>query len=132
MKLWFSSLLVDSFNGSVSSRRVVTFIAFILCAIDFWVELFNGRRVSDHTLDSMMYIVIAGLGFTASDKLTTMFGNTPPQPFSATNTTPAPVANNTPVTPVVTTQQPVANVTHTPIVTSQTSTPLPQYNSFPK
>lgn len=67
---WLNSLLGDGINGSVSSKRVVTLLAFLLCAVAFLTELFTDYSVSIHTLDSMMYIVIAGLGFTASEKFT--------------------------------------------------------------
>jgi hypothetical protein len=52
----------------VSSKRVVTFIAFLLCGIGFLADLFLGLKISNPIYDSMMYIVIAGLGFTASEK----------------------------------------------------------------
>lgn len=65
---WLNSLLRDSRTGDVSSKRAVTLLAFLLCAIEFLTELYLGQKVSEHTLDSMMYIVIAGLGFTASEK----------------------------------------------------------------
>jgi hypothetical protein len=68
MSQWLNSLLSDGINGTVSSKRVVTILAFILCAIGFLTELYTGHKVGDHTLDSMMYIVIAGLGLTASEK----------------------------------------------------------------
>lgn len=67
---WLNSLLSDGTNGSVSSKRVVTILAFLLCAIEFLTELFTGHKVDNHTLDSMMYIVIAGLGLVASEKFT--------------------------------------------------------------
>lgn len=67
---WLNSLLGDGTNGSVSSKRVVTLLAFLLCAVAFLTELYTDYEVSVHTLDSMMYIVIAGLGFTASEKFT--------------------------------------------------------------
>jgi len=67
---WLNSLLGDGTNGSVSSKRVVTLLAFVLCAVAFLTELYTEYSVSVHTLDSMMYIVIAGLGFTASEKFT--------------------------------------------------------------
>lgn len=67
---WLNSLLTDGTNGSVSSKRVITLLAFLLCATGFLTELYTGHKVSEHTLDSMMYIVIAGLGFTASEKFT--------------------------------------------------------------
>lgn len=68
--MWLSSMLADGQNGSVSSKRVVTFIAFLLCALAFVVDLFTTYKAEPHLFDSMMYIVIAGLGFTASEKFT--------------------------------------------------------------
>ena len=55
-------------DTAVSSKRVITFLAFLLCMIEFLGELFFQLDVKPHTLDSMMYIVIAGLGFTASER----------------------------------------------------------------
>ena len=70
MKSWLNSLLSDGHNNSVSSRRVVTILAFALCSLAFLTELFSDYQVSEPTYNSMMYIVIAGLGFTASEKFT--------------------------------------------------------------
>jgi hypothetical protein len=69
MKSWFASLLSDGINDCVSSKRVITLAAFVLCAIAFLSELFLNKKVTPQTFDAMMYIVIAGLGFTASEKL---------------------------------------------------------------
>jgi hypothetical protein len=65
---WLTSMLSDGTNNSVSSKRVITFIAFLLCSAAFMVDLFTIHKVQAHLFDSMMYIVIAGLGFTASEK----------------------------------------------------------------
>jgi len=65
---WLTSMLQDGSNGSISSKRVVTFLAFLLCAIAFCVDLFSQFTVTPALFDSMMYITIAGLGFTASEK----------------------------------------------------------------
>ena len=70
MKAWFFSLLADGHNGSVSSKRAITLFAFLLCSASFIGELFWNTKVASQTFDSMMYIVIAGLGFTASEKFT--------------------------------------------------------------
>lgn len=61
-------MLGDGTEGCVSSKRVVTLLAFILCSIAFIAELFWNYKVSSTTLENMMYIVIAGLGFTASER----------------------------------------------------------------
>ena len=65
---WLSSMLSDGENGSVSSKRVVTLLAFIMCGIAFMVDLFTEYKAEAHLFDAMMYIAIAGLGFTASEK----------------------------------------------------------------
>ena len=65
---WINSLLCDC-DGGVSSKRVVTLLAFVICAWGFIASVV-GYTVDAHLFDSMMYIVIAGLGFTASEKFT--------------------------------------------------------------
>ena len=65
---WLTSMLSDGTNNSVSSKRVVTLIAFLLCSIAFMVDLLTQYKANAKLFDSMMFIVIAGLGFTASEK----------------------------------------------------------------
>ena len=64
---WLTSMLSDGTNGSISSKRMITFLAFIVCAWGFVASVL-GFHVDAKLFDSMMYIVIAGLGFTASEK----------------------------------------------------------------
>ena len=68
MKDILASMLADGVDGSVSSKRVVTFIAFLLCAIGFLSNLFFGFKIDQFIFDAMMYIVVAGLGFTGLEK----------------------------------------------------------------
>jgi hypothetical protein len=56
-----------SSDPAVSSKRVITFLAFLLCAAAF-IAMIYGYTIDQKLFDSMMYIVIAGLGFTASEK----------------------------------------------------------------
>lgn len=51
-----------------SSKRVITFLAFLLLATGFIAEMFFEKKVNPTTYEYMMYIVIGGLGFTASEK----------------------------------------------------------------
>ena len=51
-----------------SSKRVITLLAFILIAVAFFAELVYERRVTQPTWDALLYIVLGGLGFTASEK----------------------------------------------------------------
>jgi len=55
-------------ESNPSSKRVITFLAFLLIAIAFFSELFFEKKVSPQTFDSIMYIVLGGLGFTATEK----------------------------------------------------------------
>jgi membrane protein CcdC involved in cytochrome C biogenesis len=66
MKDFFIKMLSE--EKKTSSKRVVTFAAFLLMATGFLVELFTDFQVSDNTFNALEYIVIAGLGFTASEK----------------------------------------------------------------
>ena len=63
------SMLSDGINATVSSKRVVTILAFLVCAGGFIADV-CGYKVDPKIFDSMMYIVLAGLGFTASEKFT--------------------------------------------------------------
>ena len=60
-------MLSDGHNDTVSSKRVVTLLAFLICAFAFVADIF-GYKVTPSLFDSMIYLVIAGLGFTASEK----------------------------------------------------------------
>ena len=64
---WLRSMLSDNADA-ISSKRVVTFLAFLLCAAAFVGDLVWVLKVDFPVFQSMMYIVIAGLGFTASEK----------------------------------------------------------------
>jgi hypothetical protein len=62
-------MLSDGSNNAVSSKRTVTILAFLMCSGGF-VASICGYTVDSKLFESMMYIVIAGLGFTASEKFT--------------------------------------------------------------
>jgi hypothetical protein len=67
---WYHSMLTDGTDEGISSKRVVTLLAFILCTIAFIANLFWNLSIDDKIFEGMMYIAIAGLGFTASEKFT--------------------------------------------------------------
>ncbi len=68
--LFLVKMLSGESETNPSSKRVITFLAFILVALGFIAELFFEKKVSPQTFDAMMYIVLGGLGFTASEKFT--------------------------------------------------------------
>ena len=63
---WLKSMLSD--GEVVSSKRVITFLSFLLCAAAFISQTWFDTKVDSKIFDSLMYIVLAGLGFTASEK----------------------------------------------------------------
>jgi hypothetical protein len=64
---YFKGVLGDS-KGTPSSKRVITFLFALLMAVAFVANLFYGYNVDAKLLDSVMYIVIAGFGFTGVEK----------------------------------------------------------------
>ena len=62
------SMLSDGVNGSISSKRVITFLATSLVALAFVLNLFWDLTVEQFMYDSMMMIVVAGLGTTVAEK----------------------------------------------------------------
>ena len=66
---WLNSMLSDGTNGSISSKRVITLLAFLVCVYGFIADV-HGYQITPSLFDSMVYLVIAGLGFTASEKFT--------------------------------------------------------------
>lgn len=65
--IWVKHMLSDS-TEIISSKRVITFLTFLLCAAAFIGNTWFGYKVDINLFNSLIYIVIAGLGFTASEK----------------------------------------------------------------
>jgi len=63
-----NGLLNDGHNNTLSSKRVITFLSFMLCGTAFIANLFWNFEVKQFMYESMVYLTIAGLGFTASEK----------------------------------------------------------------
>jgi hypothetical protein len=61
-------MLRDSHNESVSSKRVIAFVAFVLCAVAFIANLFWGLSVAPFMFDAMIYLAMVGIGATAVEK----------------------------------------------------------------
>ena len=60
-------ILADG-KGSPSSKRVITFLFALLMAIAFISNLYFDYSVDKELLDSAMYIIIAGFGFSGVEK----------------------------------------------------------------
>jgi hypothetical protein len=67
MNIWKECM---SSGSKVSSKRVVTLLSFVLMGIGFLANLFFDFKIDQQLFTSMEYIVIAGLGFTATEGFT--------------------------------------------------------------
>jgi hypothetical protein len=65
---FLAQILTAEGETNVSSKRFITLLAFVLLAVGFIAEMFFERRVNPQTYETMMYIVLGGLGLTASEK----------------------------------------------------------------
>lgn len=72
---FMGSMLQDGCDGSVSSKRVITLLSFVLCTMAFVGDLFWNLSVRPDLFDGMIYLTIAGLGFTASEKFANLGRN---------------------------------------------------------
>jgi hypothetical protein len=70
MKNFIVKMLSGEGEENPSSKRTITFLAFLLLATGVIAELFFEKKLNPQTLDVIMYIVLGGLGFTASEKFT--------------------------------------------------------------
>jgi hypothetical protein len=62
------SMLKDGDDDTISSKRVVTFSAFVLCAVAFVSNLFWGFEVKQFMYESMIYLAMAGLSVTVAER----------------------------------------------------------------
>ena len=84
MKGGFLKNMLSS-GSKVSSKRVVTFICLLFMLIGYTANLFWDFTVDPNLFQSLQWIVMAGLGFTASEN----FGKTPPEPPAEEPTSPS-------------------------------------------
>ena len=63
------TMLADSDDiSALSTKRVLSCLAFFCCMVGFFVDLFTNLQVSQEIYSSMMWVAIAGMGFTGFEK----------------------------------------------------------------
>lgn len=67
LKQYITQVLQDT-NGAYSSKRFVTLLCVLLMLVAFIANLFYDQTVDEFMYESIMYIVIAGLGFSGAEK----------------------------------------------------------------
>ena len=77
-------------NGKISSKRVCTFVCLFFMMVGYIANLFWGFEVQEHLFNSLQWIVMAGLGFTASENFAPGGPTPEPTPEPATTDEEAP------------------------------------------
>lgn len=67
IKKYLKQVLQDT-HGAYSSKRFVTLLCTILMILGFLMDLFTEYTVSQFMYEAIMYIVVAGLGFSGAEK----------------------------------------------------------------
>lgn len=67
IKEYLKGIIADS-HGNPSSKRTVTMIATLMMVIGYFANLFWDYTIDQFMFESVMYIVIAGLGITGAEK----------------------------------------------------------------
>lgn len=63
------TMLADSDDiSALSSKRVIAALAFFCCMVGFFIDLFTNLQISQEIYNSMMWVAIAGMGFTGFEK----------------------------------------------------------------
>jgi hypothetical protein len=63
------SIVCDSHDdNAISSKRVVTILAFLFCSIAFFANLFFGKTMDAFIYETMAWIVLGGFGSTVVEK----------------------------------------------------------------
>ena len=55
-------------GGSLSSKRVIAFLAFLVIAVSYFIDQFTEFKITKDLFDSLMWIVIGGMGITGVEK----------------------------------------------------------------
>lgn len=67
LKNYIKQVLQDT-NGSYSSKRAVTLFCVMLLSIGYIANLFWDYTVDQFMFESVMYVVIAGLGLSGAER----------------------------------------------------------------
>ena len=76
LKAGLSSMISDV-DGSVSSKRVVTFLCVGAMLVTWGANLFAGLQITEFIFEGLMYIIIVGLGVATAEKFSRKGSSSP-------------------------------------------------------
>lgn len=66
--LRFIKEIFQDHKDNFSSKRLVTILAVVMMGAGFFGDLFWDVSVPQYMYDAVMYVVVAGVGFTGAEK----------------------------------------------------------------
>ena len=69
--------MVQGIRGEISSKRVITFISFLCVVFAFVYDVLFEVDLDENTFDSMMYLVVSGMGLTVFEKFSPSHAHKP-------------------------------------------------------
>lgn len=79
-------MLTSGDNNKISSKRLITFLAFILVSISFFANLFFGKTLDVNIFEGLINIVWVGMGVVVGEHLLkTKNGEKAPKPTEGEN-----------------------------------------------
>ena len=76
LKAGLTSMISDV-DGSISSKRVVTFLFVGAILITWAANLFWAYQITEFIFEGLMYIVVVGLGVATAEKFSRKGGSAP-------------------------------------------------------
>ena len=60
--------IIAESDGKISNKRFITLLCTLMLTIAFGANVFMAKHIDDNILNSIMFIVIGGMGITGMEK----------------------------------------------------------------
>lgn len=60
--------LIAEGDGKISNKRVITLLCTLMLVVAFGANVFMAKHIDDNLLNSIMFIIIGGMGITGIEK----------------------------------------------------------------
>ena len=60
--------LIAEGDGKLSNKRVITMLCTVMLTVAFGANVFMEKHIDDNLLNSIMFIIIGGMGITGMEK----------------------------------------------------------------
>ena len=60
--------LISESDGKLSNKRFITMLCAVMLAVGFYANVFMAKHIDDNMLNSIVFIIIGGMGITGMEK----------------------------------------------------------------